>query len=399
MKVGFLGNMNNNHFAMARLLRDHGISADVLLFPGEASHFQPAADTYDLEYMSFCRTVEWADPYRWGRVRPDDIASDLSAYNVLVGCGFAPAFCDRAGRALDIFVPYGRDLADFTRFQLASPNRVVALSRAVRAQRRGIRRSRVFQMDYTNELYESLWEKYKGRSERWWFGPPMVHPGTYTPGNVAASEGRTHWSAEFAALRDRSDLLLLYHARHVWGGSSSDPNQKGTDSLLRGLAQFRSRNPKTRISLATVEYGQDVLKSRRLIRDLGLEDSVQWFPQMYRKDLMVGLRHADIVCAEFQHSWLSSGVIYEALAMGVPLLGYRNDDLYTKQYPELYPILNARTADEVCARLESYVSDRDRYLQAAAEGREWYLQFVVGAAVTHYLEYIESRSLSPASAK
>ena len=36
-KVALLGNMNNNHFSLARYLRDRGAEADLLLFDSELS--------------------------------------------------------------------------------------------------------------------------------------------------------------------------------------------------------------------------------------------------------------------------------------------------------------------------------------------------------------------------
>jgi glycosyltransferase involved in cell wall biosynthesis len=389
VKVGFLGNMNNNHFAMARFLRDHGVAADVMSFETEMAHFHPSCDTFDLSFMEYCRTLEWGNPARWNQTSPETVRRDLEDYDILIGCGLAPAFCERIGRRLDIFVPYGGDLFAQTRFGLVSPHRLVPIWRAVRAQRRGIARSRVIHMDHANPAYEASWERLRGDSVRWRLGIPMVHTGTYTARVVAEAANRTHWAQEFARLRDESDLMILYHSRHVWGGAPDDVNDKGTDRLIRGLARFRERNPGVRANLVTLEFGADVARSRELVAALGLEESVHWLPRMFRKDLMGGVLHADVVCTQFEHDWLSSGVVNEALAMGRPILGYREDERYVEHYPRLYPMMNAKTSEAICARLEAYVEDPSGHRAMGEEGRKWYEEFVVRQSVGKYLGYIE----------
>lgn len=45
-RVALVGNMNNNHFALLRYLRDLGVNATLLMFSNEAAHFYPQQDTW-----------------------------------------------------------------------------------------------------------------------------------------------------------------------------------------------------------------------------------------------------------------------------------------------------------------------------------------------------------------
>ena len=45
IKIGFLGNNNNNNFAIARYMRDRGFDCDLLIFDHEVNHFHPSCDT------------------------------------------------------------------------------------------------------------------------------------------------------------------------------------------------------------------------------------------------------------------------------------------------------------------------------------------------------------------
>lgn len=392
MKVAFVGNMNNIGFTMVRYLRDRGVDVDLLLFDNEPEHFHPSADAYDDAYVTYCRSLTWGNAAKWGAVPDAVIRRDLQPYGLIIGCGFAPAYCLRVGRALDVFVPFGGDLYYSTSFRLTYPNRLAGTWRAVRRQRQAIPQCAVFHMDMTNALYESKWAQYRGGSERWYYGIPNPYTGLYNPDHVARVAGQTRWAADFARIRRECDLLLFSHVRHVWGGSRVYPDLKGTDRLLRGIARFKARQPGTRVGLITFEYGTHVEQSKALVAQLGLQDAVHWFPRTLRKDLMCGILHADVVCAEFEFSWLSSSVVYEAMAMAKPILGFRTDELYRDHYRELYPLMNARSPEEIADRLEEYVADRREHRAMGEAGQRWYRDYVVTPAIDRYVGYINGRA-------
>lgn len=391
-RVAFLGNMNNNHFSMVRFLRERGVNAELLLYDHEFEHFHPAADTYDLGYQGYTLQLSWGSSREFLTKPAEQVRKDLAPYDVLIGCGLAPAYCERAGRRLDIFKPYGADLFFQTSYKLVSPQLLPSYLAAVYFQRRGIKNSRVFHMAVTNEHAESCYERFRGGSERWIEGLPMVHLPTYSPSRLESASCGTHWAEDFRRIRRENDLVVVYHGRHVWKCSPQDPNAKGTDRLLRGWAKFREQHPAVKAALVTLEYGSDLSHSKALIKELGISDSVFWLPRMYRKDLMVGLNSADIVCGEFQHSWMTSGVLYEALALGKPILAWREDTAYRAGYPNLYPILNARSSDEIAGRLSAFLVDRAGCRQLGELGRDWYDAEVVTKTLRRYVDFIERRA-------
>ena len=155
MKVALVGNMNNIGFTMARYLRDRGVDAEVLLFDNEPAHFHPSADSYDDAYKDFCTTLTWGNPTHWSRTADDTIRRDLAKYHVVIGCGFAPAFCLRVGRPLDVFVPFGGDLYYSTSYRLTYPNRLPGTQRTVHQQRLPIPQCTNLHMDVTKSLYQT----------------------------------------------------------------------------------------------------------------------------------------------------------------------------------------------------------------------------------------------------
>jgi hypothetical protein len=234
LKVALLGNMNNNQFALARYLRDAGVDADLLLFDNEVGHFGPAADTFDLGYQRYCRTLEWGTPMGVVTTPKRTIAADLGPYDVIIGCGPAPAYCERIGRTLDVFVPYGGDLLELTQYALGRPEALHRRWHAVHLQRLGIRRSAIVHMAPC-PMFEGRYAQLQPRSERWALGLPMIHLPTYDRSSIERHAAKTHWWSEFQRVREQHDVLLFAHARHVWrwgptprrGGRPPTPGTSG----------------------------------------------------------------------------------------------------------------------------------------------------------------------------
>jgi glycosyltransferase involved in cell wall biosynthesis len=379
--------MNNMNFSLARLLRRRGVDASLLLFDDEFTHFHPSSDTYDLEFMRFCRSLDWGSGRRFLLASRQTIREDLSAFDVLIGCGLAPAYCLRAGRQLDVFIPYGGDLLIETTFRLVRPDAIPSVWAAVASQRRGMSRAKILHMPCANAVYEERVRRYGGAMLRWSIGVPMVDPQIYDPSSIRTRVDRTHWYHEFMQVRSASDIVVMSTIRHSWGRDESDPHHKGTETLLRGLSLAIREHPHVKITLVTLEYGQDVQRSRSLIRDLGIAERVAWFPRMARKDLMVGMSLADIVCGEFGIGEFESGSRYEALVSAKPLLAFRDDAKYV-QYDRLYPLMNAHSPEGIRARINEYLANPAEYRVMGQQGRRWYEECVVEAALDKYLAYL-----------
>ena len=389
MKVAFIGNMNNNHFAMVRYLRDKGVDADLLLTSGEQSHFHPSTDTFDLEYMKFIKQLNWGDVPSFLTTKKSQIESDLSPYDILIGCGLAPAFCEKINRRLDVFIPYGDDIWSSTFYKFGNPLWMRKAWPTVAAQRRGLKKCKVWHMCHSAEMYENQYKKYQGNSERWYEGIPMVYAPIYDKTQLQYFLNKTHWAHVFTKIRENCEVMVLSHMRHHWS-DMPDPNTKGNNILIRGWKQFCDQNKNTKSTLVLLEYGRDIIKSKKLIKELDIESSVVWLPKMFRKDIMVGLHLSDIVCGQFVNSWIGNGVLNEALTVGKPILTWRDDAYHKRDNQTLYPVLNANTPEDVASQLNRYLNDRDKNgTQIGKAGQEWYLTEVVKKSIHKYLEMIQ----------
>lgn len=373
-KIGLICNQNNLFFGLGRHLRDAGYDVTLLLMNNEASdwpHFHPSADTFDLGYQDWTRVLSWGDGRRIARHDPRTVERDLAPFDFLFGCGSAPAYLARIKRPLDVFMPFGSDLCEepfrppaFTRHSVRS------LVELPRLQRAGVRASKVVIGDRSVLIEEPLARlSYKGRRV---FGvPPLLYTPLFSQASLQAKTKSSHWYPVVKAFRAKLDVLVFMHARHVWKNPTKLTWTKGNDKLFRAVAELRAERPDVRVGVVTCEYGPDVLASRELIRELGLEERVLWLPVSPRKELMVLMTLADLAVGELGHSWLIAGTVHEALAMGKPLLHRREDADFQGLYPELYPMFDIKQVSDATTVLRRFVDTPAEIQAVGTAGRAW----------------------------
>lgn len=391
MRIACIGNMNNNFFSLARHLRDRGYDTDVLLFKNELEHFHPSADCFDQSWREYCTSLSWGDPYELLRVNEQTIRANLANYDVLIGCGSAPAYLSRIGRTLDVFVPYGTDLIYWPFLRFGHPKHQWSYYHFARAQRLGIQRSACIHLDATNPQIECILQKLKVQGRLMRRGVPMLYTPDYAPERISRLRSQCPTYPTFEKIRNKHSVVVFHQARHVWGKRRETMFGKGNHKLIAGFAHFvkhcRSENP----CLVMFEYGKEVERSKALVRELGIEHQVYWFPKATRKEIMVGLSVADVGTGEFNVSWLSGGAIYETLALAKPLIHYREDSLYQETYPSLYPMIHARTSEQIGTALCDYAACPSYYRSLGEQGREWFQEYAIAQPLAEYERILQSK--------
>lgn len=159
-----------------------------------------------------------------------------------------------------------------------------------------------------------------------------------------------------AALRkaDKTKLILLNGARLTWkkplpdGFSSQD--DKGTDILLRGFAEFVKQGRKGELRM--FRKGLHTTETELLIQELGIEDNITWIDELPLAGFWQAMREADVVCDQLGASFPGM-VALDAMALGRPVLANFRLDIMGSFFPEDIPVCNATTAAEVCTQLET----------------------------------------------
>lgn len=389
-KIALIGNMNNMLFSLVRYLRDAGEDAHLLLYANELDHFHPSSDSFDLSYQDYCHTLTWGDFLKVRKTPAEKIAADLDAYDILIGCGAAPAYCHKAGRKLDIFKPYGSDIAELTQYRpsVFYPQYSIEQCYSANMQRQGLAQCTVLHAGFANPSYERSYSKFLPQAERWLMGMPLFYTVPYEYRSTKTDWRQTYWAEVFQTVRNENDFVVFYHNRHSWLTSAEDPNNKGTDVFLRGFADFVLSMQGVRVALVTVEYGPDVAASKKLLKELGIADKVFWLPRMGRKDVMAGLHYSDVGCGVFSRSTLTNGVIQEVLASGRPLISRRDDARYATQHEGLYPMLHASNAQEVACQLRVVATCGSKRREIGDAAKAWLDAAVITPAVLRYQKFI-----------
>jgi glycosyltransferase involved in cell wall biosynthesis len=413
MKIGLIGNMNNNNFSLLRYFRDLGADAHLLLYAedgqGSLSHFQPAADTWHLERwapyiqqtaipntpiaaldfpLSWLMSIRSFLKAKWGRqetwvapVSRSRIRSTYAGYDGLIASGLSPAVLQRVARRLDIFYPYAIQV-EF----LEAPQFTTSLHSArgltgygwrllQRRQALGIRAAtRVFNAD--PGITQETLVRHGARPLA--MAIPMVYPHETLP-TAPPSETLRHAQT----LAREASFSALHHARLIWQNPGHwTPEEwrsenKNSQRFFLALARFLEELPAAQPRIFVVEYGPDVAATRSLVAELGLEPFVTWLPIMPRKELMWLLAQVSLAVGEFYDvpRMIWGGTGWEALASGKPILqGFQFAD---GEFESLYgypapPLLGVRTEADILAALLR-VADRPADLAGiGTAARAWF---------------------------
>jgi len=393
MKVHLYGNILNNGYNLTRFLRARGVDATLFLNDDPTGQNMPWWEDRELTPSTLPPWIRYY-PITASFLAPSKatvrMIHDFGQCDVALVCGFGPILAARA-RVPFVFYSYGSDLCIVDpvielRAYLASSPRARDVPRHVAwlllyssAQRLALSRADriLVLMGFQMRPYA---EKF-GLADR-------------------TTKARLAWdTAKYAApldepLYDRYkqyDIVFFMIARHSWRSLWAD--LKGNDRFFRAFRRFvDAAHPRVRV--VTIEKGPDVEASRRLIRELGIEEHVEWVREM-DKD---GVRAYEslpncVVVDQFWHlewyrkypadrdraiSGFGSGAI-EAMSAGRPVLTMFSDqDFYEGASP---PILNAFTEQEIYLRLlevNSMSPDQRRALGEAGRAfayrwHDWHL--------------------------
>lgn len=379
MKVGIIGNMNNNHFSLMRYLRELGIDAYLLLYAndgvGSRSHFVPENDTWELEkwapYIIPTDLVNGHDKFFTHVLFPGYIKKLLQSFDLIIGNGLAPAYSFIAKKELFFFIPYsfgGEFLTDnihlnfkqrikyalFTFFQVKGLKNYVKY---------------VVTMDSTESNCANF---SRLGSSIMPLGIPMVY--NREPIRIDKSMLRTE-IRDIITIMKQSDYVVFSHVSHNYMNLENEYfDIKKNKVLIEGFARFLKHSHCKCARLFLLNYGKDVEESKKFIQTLGITDSVVWLPTMARKEIMLLLDHVNVGGGEFGGVvWGGTG--YEFMAKGVPFLQYVDiaPDIFqqTTGCP-LPPIFNVSTPEQIKEVLLQYERNPELLKVKGNEMSDWF---------------------------
>jgi len=214
--------------------------------------------------------------------------------------------------------------------------------------------------------------------ERFVFVPHPVDETKYRPG---PSELREQLEAE------GWDFVLMSPSRHDW-------DIKGSDHMIRAFAAF-VRQDRPRALLLLNDWGLEVERSRALIAELGIQQNVRWLAPLPKLRLIDAYRASDLVLDQFVLGTFGA-VTAEAMACGRPVLTSFDPSLHEWCFPELPPVVDVRTPEQIYSEMSRLAGDDRAREELGRASRDWVerqhgWQLVVDRLLSIYDEVLPGR--------
>jgi hypothetical protein len=179
-----------------------------------------------------------------------------------------------------------------------------------------------------------------------------------------------------ASLRDelrsrmRTNFIVLHPARQHWTAERHPSWEKGNDLFIEGFARF-VRDDCPTAAAVFVDWGQTVDASRALLAARGVADRVLWIEPQGNRRLLTYIAATEAVADQF---YLGSfgGIMPKALRLGRPCLIALDEERHRWCFPEMPPVINVHTAEEVHAGLRRFYREPDYARSFAVDGPRWY---------------------------
>lgn len=392
LKIGFFGNLANQSFLTVRALRRLGYDAELVVqqdnidaYPlsrpvWEECEFEieaiddPSIAAADYSLPEFVRNV----PYNIGEQmhfqgRLDAVPEVIERYRSLTGRKLvldeALVLAQWMGQW-----DYLRAMADYDVVHLSMwpiclglfapvPTVVCPLGGDLhinsfeqdvqglmfRASFRGADHIQVCETDYPGYL-----DRLEAKGPRS-FLPLIVDTDTYVVGDEEAL--RAEWRAQVGG------------GRYLLGVCRQDWTWKGSDRLIQAFARFRDTgHAEWRLLLQA--WGNDLERSRALIKALGLEGCVVWLPMCSKPVLRRRQRAADVVADQFVMEGYGASV-FESLAAAKPVIMApvpSGSEHHFQSGPP--PLVGAKTDREIAAAMIR-MSDAGERSRVGSASRKW----------------------------
>jgi hypothetical protein len=407
--------MNNNNFSLLRYFIDLGYDAKLILleneFDGKSSHFEPICDTWEIEKWEkyivtakisdhpvsvFCyplsfflfiyyllKNIKFKDSGLYFPITNYKIKSIFSEYNVLIGSGTSPSFLNRINRSLTIFYPYSGGVEwvgePVIQKKINSNNIIerLIIKKIISNQVNGIRKAKfVVSPDaFTQKTYQ----KYNIDAKY------LMCPLIYNQGLITSEKPNDKLEI-ISSLISNSDLSFLSHSRHLWKHPDThDENEwkffdKNNDWYIRAFSRLIKLKYVSKPILIMFEYGDDVLYSKKLCSDLGINEFVVWLPKSNRKEIMWIISKVDICFGEFYDipDLLFGGTGFEVLCCGKPLIqgfNFKEEDFEKNYNIPAPPVLRVINEIDIFNHLVNLVNNPQLRKQYGDDSKIWFNKY------------------------
>jgi hypothetical protein len=164
-----------------------------------------------------------------------------------------------------------------------------------------------------------------------------------------------------------SDFLFFFPTRHDWveGTGYAD---KANDIFLHAFGRLRKLG--YRIGMVCCDWGQNTENSKKLLSDYNVEKYVKWGEPMAIIAFERTALACDCVVDQFKLGSFG-GILFKAMAAGSPVMTYLNEEMLTKQFSEVPPVINCKNEQDIIEAVQSLFGKPELIDIMGIKSQEW----------------------------
>ena len=193
-------------------------------------------------------------------------------------------------------------------------------------------------------------------------------------------------------IKEKGTVLNIFHpTSHIWIPKFKGQRLKSNDVAFKGFRKYLDEGGKGKLFFRN--RGQNIKETKKLIKDLQLEQFVQELPDSQnREEQKEIMEKIDIVIDQFGVG--NFGLIaLEAMSMGKPVIVYFPLESAKQSYPKpekIPPILNALSPNDVSKHLIN-MSDTKKLYEQSKISQDWINEYHTPEILSRwYLKKINS---------
>jgi hypothetical protein len=148
---------------------------------------------------------------------------------------------------------------------------------------------------------------------------PRFFAPDYTEAQRTTTFSRSHWRVEWERMRRESDLLFFHPLPHRFTGDGSRSDVLFA-AFARLVRELRAGGDSRRVRLVVTDVGPDTYRAPDLVKELGIAGEVAFFPRLGRRELCVGVAHADLVVGAVGAPVTPSDALFAAALFAKPAI-------------------------------------------------------------------------------
>jgi glycosyltransferase involved in cell wall biosynthesis len=386
MKVLFLDPLNtqNNFYIYSKYLRQYGVDAEVVMdskfVPKDSLPSWHDSETYEwIHYLDLPYFIPFKNPVKY-IVLMKRLIDFANKFDVIVCSGLAPLWMRYANKPFTFF-SYGSDLDQMAvkGWSGSTGQKFNILGKMVNIIIKYALVSALRKAKSTVIAPYQIGTAQKVGLKNLCFLPHIIDIDTFKPLDNREQERKK--------LRDdlKCDFIVFHPPRQAWVDRTVK-DCKGNDKVFRAFRRF-TQIYQGRAKLIVVEKGWDVDESKRLIKELGITDSVCWMASVPKSEMCKLYNASDVALDQFGVGVLAL-VAIEAMACGTPAMTYVTQSTEDNLYPVMPPIINVHSEDEILHNLCVLARDGSNL---GKQGRKWVELFCSPqVAVSKHIEFLRN---------